>query len=64
MTYLTKNGIKHSAREYIQNRNYLYQASTCTICGNVLKNPSWKVCQSCYVFLKHQMSEYKKENKH
>lgn len=63
MAYLVKNETKRNASEYIQSRNYLYQTSTCIICGQVLKHHTWKICKSCADFLKQQTDKYKKENR-
>lgn len=33
---------------------------TCAICGEELNNTSWKICKSCYEFVKDQKRNYEK----
>ncbi len=49
----------------IKTENNTFWAKSCPVCGQVLANPDWKVCKSCYEWLKGQKNqEHKKENKH
>ena len=42
-----------------------FQTKSCPVCGRVLSNPSWKLCERCHEFIKDQRNlENKKENKH